>query len=349
MKKKQFYIIILVLAAGSGAWFAYKHFFSKEPEVIAAQQVSVQSYSPNSCWIYHEYVYRVDFSEQSLSPFFFIMNSDGSFSPTLADSSGNHIYGNGFIIDSTGTCVTNEKITKPWKLTEEDQVPLKELVDAWLELKENIFNKDYHISGQTVALFVVLNDPKDFIEYSTSAPVPGQQDYSIIYPLQKTVFKGIKYDFGFSAGIVPENSTVLQILKTTFNEDDPQKTLVKTSIDSIQVTWPAEVYFENIKVLAGDEFFNDGSFVFDVQGKLLGNLYYENKKWKLMPISSFIQNPPAYNETEIREKWEYDVNTHAWKRIQKTGNVAETITSGETYKPGPLESTIKVYPSPTPK
>ena len=125
--------------------------------------------------------------------------------------------------------------------------------------------------------------------------------------------------------------------------------MVKTSIDSIQVTWPVEVYFENIKVLAGDEFFNDGSFVFDVQGKLLGNLYYENKKWKLMPISSFIQNPPAYNETEIREKWEYDVNTHAWKRIQKTGNVAETITSGETYKPGPLESTIKVYPSPTPK
>jgi len=69
----------------------------------------------------------------------------------------------------------------------------------------------------------------------------------------------------------------------------------------------------------------------------------------LIPIHLFKQNPPTYRENEIQEKWEYDLNTTGWKRTFKNSIADKTTADQETYKPGPLEPTIKVYSSPTPK
>lgn len=352
MKKNQIYIIVIIIVAAAGSWFGYKYLFNKKTSG-SSEQKSVQSFSSNSSWVYHEYVYRVDFSDQSLKSFLFIRNADGTFSPSNADSSGNHIIGNGFIIDSTGACATTEKITTPWELSDDEQKPLRELVDAWLDMKEDLVNKDYHITGQTVALFVILNDPKEFIEYTVSSPVPGQQGYSLIYPFQKTLFSGIKSPIEFSADPDKSDTSIFQILKTTFEENNAENPLTKTGIDSISVTRSKDGFLENIKVFSGDEFFYEGAAVFDQSARLLGNLHYENKKWALIPIQSFIQNPPTYPENEIQEKWEYDLNGLAWKRTYRNTiadkDVDKSTTNQETYKPGPLEPAIKVYPSPTPK
>ncbi len=348
MKKNHVYIIAIVLVAITGGWFAYKYFLKKDVVAVASgEKKAVQTFAPNSCWLYHEFVYRVDFSDDSLESFLFIRNADGSFSPSAADSAANHITGNGFIIDSTGACVITEKMANPWLLSDEEQIPLKELIDAWLESKTGLINKDYRISGQTVVLFAALNNPKDFIEYAISSPVPGQQGYSLVYPVKKTMLTGIRNDIAFSALTAGSDTAVLQILKSTFNENNPQNALIKTAIDSISVTRSADGFLENIKVLAGDEFFYEGSAAFDQNGRLLGNLRYENKKWALVPISSFVQNPPTYAENEIQEKWEYDNAGLAWKKIYSINNVGTTTDA--TYNPGPLEPTIKVYPSPTPK
>jgi len=348
MKKNQAYIIVLILIAAIGGWFGYTFFFTKKNAASSGQPISAKSFLANSCWVYHEYVYRVDFSDQSLQPFLFIREADGTFSPSIADSAGNQIISNGFIIDSTGACAITEKTATPWKLTDEEQKPLRTLIDAWMDMKEDLVNKEYHITGQTVALFVVLNNPKEFIEYTVSSGVPGQQGYSIMYPLQKTLFTGIKPGFQFSAEDSNAGISILQVLKSTFDENNSEIPLTKTTIDSISVTKSNDGFLENIKVFSGDEFFYEGSAVFDQYGKFHGNLHYENKKWVLIPIGSFIQNPPAYTNNEIQEKWEYDSTILTWKRTYSQP-INETTTSPETYKPGALEPTIKVYPSPTPK
>ena len=349
MKKNQVYIIIVFLFAAAAGWFGYRYFSKKEITVSSIQKRSIQDFAASSCWVYHEFVYRVDFSDPALESFLFIRNEDGTFLPSEATKAGNHIISNGFIIDSTGACAITEKTATPWILTNDEQILLKELVDAWLDLKPEITNREYHITGQTVALFVVLNNPKDFIEYIVSDPVPGQQGYSLAYPFQKTLLSGIQAGIEFSALTADSDTSVFQILKTSFDEKDTENPLTKTSIDSISVTRSVDGYLENIKVFIGDEFFYEGASVFDQSARLLGNLHYENKKWALVPVTSFVQNPPTYAENEIQEKWEYDLNMLAWKRISKTNYTGETTTTEETYKPGPLEPTIKVYPSPTPK
>lgn len=349
MKKNQVYIIIVILFAAAAAWFGYRYFFKKEVTVSGIQKRSIQDFASNSCWVYHEFVYRVDFSDPALESFLFIRNEDGTFSPSEANREGNHIISNGFIIDSTGACVITEKTATPWILTDDEQILLKELVDAWLDLKPEITNRDYRITGQTVALFVVLNNPKEFIEYAVSAPVPGQQGYSLAYPFQKTLLTGIQPAIEFSALTADQDTSVLQILKTSFDENNTENPLTKTSVDSISATRSVDGYLENIKIFSGDDFFYEGSAVFDHAARLLGNLHYENKKWTLVPFTSFVQNPPTYAENEIQEKWAYDLATPAWKRIHKTNNANEATVNEETYKPGPLEPTIKVYPSPTPQ
>lgn len=353
MRKNQVYLFVIILAAGIAGWFGYKYFFYKKSSVSFGQPVSVQSFYSHSCWVYHEYVYRVNFSDQSLSPFLFIRDADGTFSPSKADSSGNHIIGNGFIIDSTGACATTEKITNPWVLSVEEQKPLRELVDAWLEMKDGLVNRDYSITGQTVALFVVLNNPENFIEYTISSPVPGQLGYSLIYPFQKTLFKGIVSSLAFSNNEFGNEASVFQVLKTTFDENNSASPVAKTTIDSISAIKNTDRNLSEIKVITGDEFFYEGSAVFDEYGRILGNLHYQDKKWKLISILSFIQNPPTYQTNEPQEEWQYDSNVRGWKRIygknsiEKTGN--NIITSDEPLTNGSLDPAIKVHPSPTPK
>ena len=314
MKKNQLLIGLLALVAGTAIWFGYKYFFSKKESAVAKQEITPQSYSPNSCWIYHEYVYRVDFSDESIAPFLFIRNADGTFSPSIADSSANHVIGNGFIIDSTGACATTEKIAAPWMLSDAEQRPLKELVDAWLDSQENMLNKDYHITGQTVALFVVLNNPNEFIDYKAVAVAPGQDGYRLIYPEEKINLSGIQTGSDFQAALHASDTTVLQVLKTTFDENDPVNPTAKTSIDSIMARTNADGYLDNIKVMKGDEYFYEGAVVFNGEGKFLGNLCYKEKKWKLVPFASFVQNPPVYNSSETQQ-WLYDKSSGVWKRI----------------------------------
>ncbi len=353
MRKNQVYLIVIILAAGIAGWFGYKYFFDKKSSVSPRQTVSVQSFSSNSCWVYHEYVYRVNFSDQSLSSFLFIRDADGTFSPSKSDSSGNHIIGNGFIIDSTGACATTEKITNPWVLSVEEQKPLRELVDAWLEMKEGLVNRDYSITGQTVALFVVLHNPENFIEYTISSPVPGQLGYSLIYPFQKTLFKGIVSSLAFSNKELDNDASVFQVLKTTFDENNSENPVAKTTIDSFSAIKNMDGNLSDIKVITGDEFFYEGSAMFDEYGRILGNLHYQDNKWKLISILSFIQNPPTYQTNEPQEEWEYDLNAMAWKRIYMKNNAANTgdksTTSDEPLTNGPLDPALKVRPSPTPK
>ncbi|MEP7237930.1 MAG: hypothetical protein ABI685_08700 [Ferruginibacter sp.] len=351
MKKNQVYLIVIIIIAATAAWFGYQYFSKKNNPGLSNQKKSIQSLSSNSCWVYHEYVYRVDFSNDTLKPFLFIRNDDGTFVPSEAEKPGNQIIGNGFIIDSAGACAITENTATPWILTDDEQKPLKDLVDAWLDLKTGITNREYHITGQTVALFVVLNNPKDFIEYGVSAPVPGQQGYSLIYPAQKIQLSGINPDFNFSATAISTDTSVFQILKTTFDENNTQNPLIKTAIDSISVTKSVDGILLNIKPITGDAFFYEGSAAFDEYGGLLGNLHYDKKNWVLISIGSFIQNPPAYAGNEIQEKWEYDLPVHAWVKNYPKNKMAKADNNNaeETYKPGPLEPTIKVYPAPTPK
>ena len=315
MKKNQLYIIIGVLVVGQAAWLGYKYFYAKKDSAVAQEQITAQAFTPNSCWIYHEYVYRVDFRDTSIHSFLFIRNADGTFSPSLADSSANHIIGNGFIIDSTGACATTEKLASPWTLSEEQQKPLKEMVDGWLDSQENLTDRDYHITGQTVALFVVLNNPKDFIDYKVSAAAPGQEGYSVIYPSQKTRLSGIQPGISFQAGLTASDAAVLQVLKTTFDENNTEDPIAKTTVDSIIATTGADGYLANIKVMKGDEFFYEGATVFDSAGKCLGNLCYNDKKWKLIQFASFVQNAPAYKDDEAAQQWEYDKISGTWRRI----------------------------------
>jgi hypothetical protein len=313
MKKNQVYVALIILVVGASGWLGYKFFFKKKTS-SNENVITAQSFSPNSCWVYHEYVYRVDFSDQSINSFLFVRDPDGTFPPSNSDSSGNHVIGNGFIIDSTGACSISETIARPWELSDNEQLPLKEIVEKWLDFKEGLQSKDYHITGQTVALFVVLNDPKNFIEYTVAGQVPGQKGYSMIYPSQKTLMKGIETRFPFSNNFSGNTSLTLQVLKTTFDENNAENPAAVTAIDSISVEKDNEGYLNNIKVLKGDEFFYEGSTVFNESGNYLGNLDFRDKKWKLVPVQSFVQNPPAYEVNYPQEIWEYDLNNRNWKK-----------------------------------
>lgn len=312
MKNKQVNIALIILVVVAAGWLGYKYVFNKKSS--KKKTISAQSFSPNSCWVYHEYVYRVDFSDESLQPFLFVREEDGTFSPSKADSPGNNITGNGFIIDSTGASAISETIATPWKLSEDEQAPLKEIVEEWLDLKDGLQSKEYHITGQTVALFVVLNDPKNFIEYTVADLVPGQQGYSMIYPSQKTLMKGIETGFQFSNNSSGNTFATLQVLKTTFDENNTEHPTAVTNIDSISAEKDNEGYLSNIKVMKGDEFFYEGSTVLNESGNYLGNLHFWDKKWKLIPVQSFVQNPPNYDVREPQVILEYDLNNRNWKK-----------------------------------
>lgn len=312
MNKKHLYIAAAILVIGVAGWFAYKYTFGKK---TSRHSISAQAFSANSCWIYHEYVYRVDFTDDSMGPFLFIRNEDGSFSPSAEESAGNSITGNGFLIDEEGGCVTTEKITTPWTLNEEEQKSLREVVDAWLEMKTDMYSRDYTITGQTVALFVVLNDPEQYIEYTALAPLPEQVGYGLLYPVEKTSFAGVNTTVSYQDKIEESSHMVLQVLKTTFDENAAERSSVKTSADSITAEKNAEGFLENIQVLKGDEFFNEGSIVFDGAGKCLGNLHYENNKWRLMSFRSIAENHRIYEDYTSKQSWEYDINRQGWIKL----------------------------------
>ncbi|MDB5231788.1 MAG: hypothetical protein JWN76_2593 [Chitinophagaceae bacterium] len=301
------------MIAGAG-WFGYRFFSNKKHTGASGEIISAASFSANSCWVYHEYVYRVDFTDKSQPSFLFVRNADGTFSPSNADSAVNHIIGNGFIIDSTGACATSEKMAAPWELSDEEKEPLNDMMAAWLDLKQGLSGKEYKITGQTVALFVVLNDPKDFIEYNVSALVPGQKGYSLIYPSQKLLVKGLEAATSFSDNNSSGGLQTFEIIKTTFDKTDKEKPMALTSIDSITATVDNDGYFTKIQVIKGDEFFYEGSVVFDAQANCLGNLHYENNKWKLAPFTAFVQNPPAYTAIEPQQTWVYNLASQVWKK-----------------------------------
>jgi hypothetical protein len=118
MKNKNLYIILSVLLLAAGVWAGYKYIFSKKT-VSGKNSIFVRSYIPNACWVYHEYVYRVDFTDESIPAFLFVRNEDGTFSPSNEDEPANQVTGNGFIMDTTGAAIISDKIARPWELTVE--------------------------------------------------------------------------------------------------------------------------------------------------------------------------------------------------------------------------------------
>ncbi len=319
MKKNQLYIIIgSVVVLALAGWGLYKHFSKKTTTISSTQaKLSAESFAKNSCWLYHEYVYRVDFGDTALKPFFFIRNSDGTFSPSQADSTANTITGNGFFIDSTGACMITEKMARPWVLSDEEQEPLNEMLNSWLAAKDEVINKGYHVTGQTVALFAVLNDYKNFIEYNVSAAVPGQEGYSIAYPVQKINLTGLNMVPAFSKLPVGSEASIYKILKTVLNNSNANNPVAQNIADSISAILDNTAHLDKITLFKGDGFFYEGSVVFDTSGNILGNLHYDNSKWKLVPMAAFIQNPPAYSLNEPQEGWAYDSTASAWNRVFK--------------------------------
>jgi hypothetical protein len=318
MKNKNLYIILSVLLLAAGGWVAYKYIFSKRSG-SGKNSISVQSYIPNACWIYHEYVYRVDFADPAIPPFLFVRGEDGIFSPSNEEEPGNQATGNGFLVDSTGAAIISKKVARPWELTEEEQQPLRDLIDEWLDLRPNTPDRNYYITGQTVVLFVVLNDPNDFIEYKTTQDLPGQLSYSVIYPVENTRLSGIQPVLSFSDGVEDNKETDFQVLKATFNENS-EHPIVQVRIDSITATRNSEGRMDNIRVISGDEFFNEGSLVFDKHSKLAGHLHYENEKWHLVSYRSIIQDPPLYESYELKEQWEFDKQAMAWRKWRTVNN-----------------------------
>jgi hypothetical protein len=313
MRRNLIPIIVIIIIAAAG-WGIYVFLKDRQQASSAGAIVSVQSLSPGSCWIYHEYVYRVDFKDTNQRSFFFIRNADGSFSPSNAENGGNNITGNGFIIDSAGACVVSQKMAAPWELSDEEKAPLNDMLQSWLDLKDGLTNSDYFISGQTVALFVVLNDPKDFIDYKISAVVPGQDGYRVIYPSNKLLIQGLQTIENFS-GDLPGGPSGFQVLKTTFDTSNKEYPVAITTVDSISAEINNDHYLTNITVMKGDPFFYEGSMLFGGNGMCIGHLHFENEKWKLIPLSFFVQQPPAYPVTDAQQTWAYDVNGKAWKKL----------------------------------
>ena len=327
MKNKQLYIIIgSVVVLALVGWGLYKYVFNKKTTVSTTQtKLSAESFAKNSCWLYHEYVYRVDFSDTALPSLFFIRNSDGTFSPSQADSTANQITGNGFFIDSTGTCMITEHMARPWVLGNEEQQPLKEMINSCLAAKDELINKDYRVAGQTVALFAVLNNYKDFMEYNVSAAVPGQEGYSIAYPVQKINLSGLNTVPAFSKLPGGTDASVFKILKTVLNSSNANDPVAQTMADSISAVLDNSSHLDRMTLFKGDGFFYEGSVVFDTAGNLMGNLHYDNSKWKLVPVAAFIQNPPAYVPNEPQEGWAYDSTASCWNRMFKKIAAGEPV------------------------
>lgn len=314
MKKNQVYTVIAVLIVAAAGLLGYKYLFNKKKTARTEQASSAESLTANSCWIYHEYVYRVNFSDRALQPFLFIRNTDGTFSPSIADSSGNTITGNGLIIDEEGGCVSTEQIGTPWKLSEEEQEPLRELVDTWLDTKYDLYTRDYTITGQTVALFIVLSNPEDFIEYNVTTSQTTEQGYSILYPAQRTGFDGIETGVSFlAAGAAPDTSfSEFQVLNATLDENNTENPAIKTEVKNIMAALTMEGYLDKVQSANDNTFFNEGAMLFDKSGTCLGNLHYENSKWRLMPIMSIAENHRVYEDYDPKESWEYDKDRQSW-------------------------------------
>jgi hypothetical protein len=312
MKNKNLYIILSVLLLAAGVWAGYKYIFSKKT-VSGKNSIFVRSYIPNACWVYHEYVYRVDFTDESIPAFLFVRNEDGTFSPSNEDEPANQVTGNGFIMDTTGAAIISDKIARPWELTVEEQQPLRDLIEEWFNLRPDNFDRNYHITGQTVVLFVVLNDPNDFIEYKTQQELPSQ----LSYPVENTRLSGIQPVLSFSDGMEDNKEKDFQVLKATFDEKS-ENPVVQVRIDSIKATRNSEGIMNDIRVVSGDEYFNEGSLVFDKHSKLLGHLHYENEKWHLVTYSSIIQDPPVYENFEFKEQWKFDKQAMVWRKTSSS-------------------------------
>lgn len=334
MKNKQLLSVFAILAIAALSWFGYKYFFRKKSnESAAATSIPVSNFLHNSCWVYHDYVYRVDFKNfDEAGPFLFIRNIDGTFSPSKADSAVNNLTGNGFLIDSLGGCLLTENLAEPWILSDEEQQPLKEIIDDWLKQRfDNAVElsggvgfaiPDYTITGQTVALFVVMNNPKEFVEYYVPARMPGQNNYRIAYPDKKIELRGISSDFSFSNGSLVSGEGYFQVLKATFDESNNELPVVKQFIDSVH-TDISGFTLTNLKAIKGDNFFNEGSMVFDTAGRIIGNLGFKKGEWSFYPLNTIFSATPVYSGNEPAEVWQFDINTSAWTRTRSEKNKYE--------------------------
>ena len=66
MKKKQVYILAAsIVVLSLAAWGGYKYFYSKTT-VSTQTKTGADQFVKNAAWLYHEYVYRVDFRDTSL-------------------------------------------------------------------------------------------------------------------------------------------------------------------------------------------------------------------------------------------------------------------------------------------
>ena len=317
MKKKQVYILaasVVVLALA--AWGGYKYFYSKTT-VTTQTKNNADQFVKNAAWLYHEYVYRVDFSDTALRPFFFVQNSDGTFSPSQADSSGNHISGNGFLADSTGALMMTDMMARPWVLSPEGERPLREMTDAWLAAQEFVTDKSYRVTGQTVVLFAVLNEAKDYIEYNVAPAAPGQEGYALAYPAEMINLSGLSQGMPVFSTLPPAGTAMLRIVKTVMNKNAAGESAATTLVDSVAADIDNAGYLGKLNAFRGDGFFYEGSVVFDTTGNFLGQLHYDNSKWKLMPVTGFVANPPSYTDTEIKETWGFDHSLNAWTRRSK--------------------------------
>ena len=314
MKQKQVIIIasaVVVLALAG--WGGYK-LFSKTTTVRTVR-TSIEPFAKHAAWVYHEYVYRVDFSDTALRPFLFVQNSDGTFSPSQADSSGNHIAGNGFIMDSTGALMLTDRLAQPWTLSATEEKPLREMVDSALAGFDFVKDRNYRITGQTVALFAVLNDPKDLIEYNIVPAAPGQDGYALAYPAEKISLAGMNVTPAFGA-IPAAGNTILRIVKTVMDRGTAGS-VARTVIDSVAADVDAAGYIGQLNAFKSDGFFNEGSVVFDSIGSFIGQLHYDNNKWKIVPVKSFVASPPVYADLNVKETWGYEDSLHMWVRTSK--------------------------------
>lgn len=334
-----------MIAAFAG-WLGYYYFL--KPDRYSAKAENY--YFPNSCWIYHEYVYRVDFRDKNLKSFFFIRNNDGTFSPSRLDSSGNLVTGNGFIVDPGGACVTTRKMYQPWELSDGQSELLKDLIDKWLDMQEGPIDKTYKITGQTVALFVVLSNPKQLIEYTNYVNDPGVGQYGVIYPEKKINLRGIKTDYQHADKPAYGSSTTWRVLNTTFDENpDVDVPHTRTASNDITATLTQEGYLDNITVQKGDEYFSEGSSLFNSSGHWMGILHYQNKRWQLAStlfVTPVLRN---YESNQIIEDWEYNQATSIWRRIfKKQDDELTKKIKGDKTSEGMIDSVKKTSPQKNP-
>jgi hypothetical protein len=322
--KYQIHIPVILIAAaltigGHGCtFFSNKKTQSNKP--VADDFIS------NTCWVYHEYVFKVEFVADTtfLPPLFFVRNEDGTFSPSKADSAGNHVTGNGFIIDSSGACMITDYLNEPWLLTEEERIPLIRLIKEWLSLQPGRENIAFDITGQTIALFVLLRKPQQYIEYTVSASSLPMNGGKLIYPVQRVLLKGMTSQFKFQPATVRNlDKKNYSILKAIFNEQVPESPEVIITQDSITATVNADGYLENIQTLKGDGLFAEGSALFDTDGNWAGILTYIHQKWRLLPALPSPGTSHDYDDVKIYQEWKFDGHNKTWQRLAGTSIITE--------------------------